>query len=561
MRQVSIWLLMGMLVGCEDPAKTQVASPPTSSARPMFVDVTSGSGLEDVVMRSGGSPSTRIIEVKGGGLALLDIDNDGDLDLFMPNGATLDAPDAGPGARLFRNLGGAADGIGFEEMPESGDLAEHRAWSFGVAAGDVDGNGFDDLVVSTLGANRLYLNEGDGRFVDATADWGLDEHEEWSTSVALADLDGDSDLDLYVVNYLDFDPSAPPVTSSFKGVEVLGGPRGMTPTRDRIYENTGERLVDRSDEVLAAVPARYGLNLAVLDFNGDDRLDVYVGNDSQPNFLLRNDGDWQFEDVGVTSGSATNLEGDPQATMGIAVGDVDGNGRPDIYSTNFSSDTNTLHANLDGKFFDDRTGRFGLREGTRTMLGWAAEFGDFNHDGAEDLVVFNGHVYPQATPEIMDSAYAQPPQFWLREGDGFRLVEDTGLGGPRRDRTAVVADLDLDGDLDIVAGELNGALRLYRNTHDGNDDFLLIEPRPAQGAMVEISMRDAEGLDHRQRRWIRGGGPFQSTAAPYAHFGVPAGFTVEDVTVHWPDGRSFQQTVPRAGVRLIIKGEDAESGG
>ena len=561
MRRVSLLFLMGMLVGCEDPAKTQVASPPAASARPMFVDATSGSGLEDVVMRSGGSPSTRIIEVKGGGLALLDIDNDGDLDLFMPNGATLDAPDAGPGARLFRNLGGAADGIGFEDMPESGDLAEHRAWSFGVAAGDVDGNGFDDLVVSTLGANRLYLNEGDGRFVDATADWGLDEHEEWSTSVALADLDGDSDLDLYVVNYLDFDPSAPPVTSSFKGVEVLAGPRGMTPTRDRIYENTGDRLVDRSDEVLAAVPARYGLNLAVLDFNGDDRLDVYVGNDSQPNFLLRNDGDWQFKDVGVTSGSATNLEGDPQATMGIAVGDVDDNGWPDIYSTNFSSDTNTLHTNLDGVFFDDRTGRLGLREGTRTMLGWAAEFGDFNHDGAEDLVVFNGHVYPQATPEIMDSAYAQPPQLWLREADGFRLVDDTGLGGPRRDRTAVVADLDLDGDLDIVAGELNGALRLYRNTHDGNDDFLLIEPRPAQGAMVEISMRDAEGLDRRQRRWIRGGGPFQSTAAPYAHFGIPPGFTVEDVTVRWPDGRVFQQTAPRAGVRLIVDREDAEVGG
>ena len=159
MRKASIWLLMGMLSGCEDPGGTEVVSPsdspPMSSVRPMFTDVTTGSGLAGVLMQSGGTPSTRIIEVKGGGLALLDIDNDGDLDLFMPNGATLDAPDAGPGARLFRNLGGAADGIRFEEVTESGDLAEHRAWSFGVAAGDVDGNGFDDLVVSTLYANCL----------------------------------------------------------------------------------------------------------------------------------------------------------------------------------------------------------------------------------------------------------------------------------------------------------------------------------------------------------------------------------------------------------------------
>ena len=545
-------LLLGAC-GVDVPAPT----PPKESSGPIFEEVLAGSGLESSFMRSGENPSTRIIEVKGGGLALLDIENDGDLDLFMPNGATLDDPDSGPGARLYRNMAELGEGLRFQDITAESGLHGHAAWSFGVASGDVDGNGLDDLVVSTFGPNRLYLNQGAEGFVDASQEWGLLEKEAWSTSAALGDLDQDGDLDLYIANYLEFDPSAPAETSRFKGIEVLTGPRGMTPTRDAIYENTGSRFKDRTIEVLGDLPARYALNLAVVDFDGNGMLDIYVGNDSQGNYLLKNEGEWAFKEIGVRSGSATNLEGEAQATMGIAIADVDDNGYPDIYSTNFSNDTNTLHTNLDGRFFDDRGNRYGLLAGTRSLLGWACEFGDLDNDGDEDLVVFNGHVYPQATPETMDSAYEQAPVMWLRDGDRFLGTEQTGLGGPHRDRTAVFADLDLDGDLDIVAGELNGPLRLYRNTTDGQDGFV-VRPMNPLGTRVELEVGTPDGTLRTLRRWIRGGGPFQSTAAPEAHFGVPSGFRVKSVLVVWPDGSERRIEVedsqrrievPRAGLK------------
>ena len=524
------------IVGCGEPPE-DTAAETTKAAMPsnQFVDVTAGSGLEDSFMQSGEMPSTRIVEVKGGGLAVIDVDNDGDLDLFMPNGATLKTPFQGPGARLYENLAERGEGVRFQDVTAGSGLESHRDWSFGVAVGDVNQDGRDDMVVSTLGANRLYLNTEDDGFVDASEAWGLSEEKAWSTSIGLGDLDGDGDLDLYVVNYLDVDLESEAPVSNFKGIKVLAGPRGMSPTSDRIYENVDGRFIDRSEYILSELPNRYGLNLAIMDFNNDGRLDVYVGNDSQANTLLRNDGEFTFTDVGVRSGSATNLEGDAQATMGIAIADVDDNGYPDIYSSNFSNDTNTLHTNLDGRFFDDRTNRFGLLEGTRPMLGWAAEFGDYDHDGDEDLVLFNGHVYPQATPLTMDSAYEQPPAYWERVQDRFRLQENSGLGGPRRDRTAVVFDADLDGDLDIIAGELNGPLRVYRNSTD-NDRSVLIRPRPALGTSVELECIADDGTPLILRRWIRGGGPFQSTASPEAHFGLPLGAVPKNVRVLWPDG-------------------------
>lgn len=541
--------------GSEVPSST----PQAQSSNTVFEEVLNDSGLESSFMRSGGTPSTRILEVKGGGLALIDIENDGDLDLFMPNGATLEDPDSGPGARLYRNRAELGEGLRFEDATPGSGLQEHRAWSFGVAAGDVDGNGFDDLVVSTFGPNRLYLNQGDGTFVDASEEWGLLGVDAWSTSAALADFDQDGDLDLYIANYLEFDPASPAETSQFKSVEVLSGPRGMEPTQDTIYENVSSGFVDRTSDVLGKLPARYGLNLAVVDVDGNGLLDIYVGNDSQENFLLRNDGNWKFHEFGVRSGSATNLEGDAQATMGIAVADVDNNGFPDIYSTNFSNDTNTLHANLDGRFFDDRTNRYGLLAGTRALLGWACEFGDFDNSGEEDLVVFNGHVYPQATPRTMDSAYEQAPVMWIRNGDRFEISADSGLGGPHRDRTAVIADLDLDGDLDIVAGELNGPLRLYRNTTDGKMGLVVCPEKP-QGTKVQLTLVDAAGKSLRMQRWIRGGGPFQSTAAPEAHFGIPTGMQVESISVVWPDG--IEERVENIGSdrRVVVPRPSSEQG-
>ena len=549
------------LTGCGNDASSER----TSDGRPSSIrlrDVTEGSGLDSFRSTSGRDPSSTIVEVKGGGLALIDGDGDGDLDLVFPNGATLDRPSSGPGARYLRNLWVEEGRLAFEDATDGSGLDGHRDWSFGVAVGDVDGDGRDDLAIATLGGDRLWLGRGDGRFEDGTSAWGLEGEEGWSSSMGLGDLDADGDLDLVVVGYLDFDPSDPPGTSTFRGIEVLSGPRGLSARSDRWYENVGGRFERREVPAIA----RYGLNLVIADFDGDGLQDVLVGNDSHPNQYFRNLGDWNFEEIGVRTGAATNREGDAQATMGMAIGDVDGDGSPDVFSTNFSSDTNTLHSNRDG-FFDDRTRPLGLAEGSRPMLGWATEFVDLEHDGDEDLVVFNGHVYPQATLETMDSTYAQSPGLWVREGETFRFVDprdpdqasffeaNEWLRRPHRDRAAVFADLDLDGDVDVVVMEHNGRPRLLENQHDGLEDWLVVKPVPSSGAEVTV-----ERGDRTQRRWIRGGGPYQSNAAPEAHFGFPPGGSESiRIRVRWPDGTVLEETAS-PGRRVVVERASGDRG-
>ena len=528
-----------------------------------FTDVTAQSGIA-FTLTSGATPSTSVLEVKGGGLALIDYDADGDLDLFVPNGATLADPNNGPGARLFRNDGA----LRFTDVTAASGIA-HRRWSFGAAVGDVDGDGRDDLYIACFGPDALLRNKGDGTFEDITAAAGLGDPR-WGTSAAFADLDADGDLDLFVCNYLAVDPARPLPNARFKGIEVLPGPRPYDPEPDAVYENTGVRdgtvrFVDRSAEsgVAAAKPG-YGLNVAILDLTGDGRPDIFVGNDSQPNNLFRNAGGFRFTDDGMRSGIAVNGDGSAQATMGVAIGDIDGNGRPDVFTTNFSSDTNTLHANLDGRSFDDRTNQFGLGAPSRRLCGWGAAFVDLDHDGDEDLLGVNGHVYPNATPETMDTSYAQPPL--LMERIGTRFVQRTAAGAwalePHVDRTAVFADLDHDGDVDAVIAGLNAPLRVIRNDHDAKDDWLIVVARDrrcgnrhAVGAIVELRARDLVA-----RRWIVGGGPFQSNNPPEAHFGVPASLGPVDVTVRFPDGTVVERRGVRLGQRLVIERDGAGEG-
>jgi hypothetical protein len=495
---------------------------------------------------SGNTPSREILEVKGGGLALIDYDGDGDLDVFVPNGATMADPERGPGCRLFENLGR----LQFRDATEEAGLTFQR-WGVGVAVGDYDGDGHDDLYVTCYGPNALLRNTGDGRFEDVTDASGVAGNE-WSTAASFGDLDGDEDLDLYVANYLQFDIANPPPRSTFKGAPVFTGPIGLIPQADLLYENLGGgsfRDVSESSGCRSVAPG-FGLGAVILDFDGDGLQDIYVGNDSTANFLFTNKGGLRFEDHGLRSGLAANIDGSTQSTMGIAIGDVNESGFPSIFTTNFSNDTNTLHVNKGNGFFDDETRRYGLGMLAFPLVGWAAGFYDFDHDADEDLLLFNGHVYPNATFEAMDSAHVQPPLLFKRQGECFMSVtaHEAGawLAEAHCDRGAAFGDLDRDGDIDAVVLELNGPLRVLRNDSRAVGDWLIVELEPkALGSKIEVDV----GGDH-QTRWISSGGSFVSASAQYAHFGVQQGYVTADVTVTWPDGQ--RQNVSGVGLGQYV---------
>jgi hypothetical protein len=375
-----------------------------------------------------------------------------------------------------------------------------------------------------------------------------------------------------VVNYLAFDVDRPPPGDSFKGVPVFGGPAGLRPQADVLYANRGDGtyLDVTAISGCADVQAASGLNVVIIDIDRDGRQEILVGNDSMPNRLFDDDpesagpedpteaGHWsrRLVDRGLTSGLSANAEGHDQATMGFAISDVDGNGLPDVYSTNFSSDTNTLHLNADGRFFDDRTARFGLALHTRMRVGWAAGFHDLDLDGDEDLLVFNGHVYSQATEVGMDSPARQAPLLFEREQEMFRVVQGSPgdwLTQRAVDRSAAFGDLDGDGDIDVVVGERNGPLRLLRND---------AQPRPDAWVAVRLADRRSDSANPRglgaevslswdagtARRWIVSGGSYLSASEPVARFGLSRSARNGGlrVVVVWPDGfvQSVQDVTP-----------------
>lgn len=524
-------------------------------------DVTDQSGIH-FTTTSGQSPSTHILEVKGGGVALIDADNDGDEDLFFPNGATLGDPTHGPGARLYENLGG----LRFRDITPSMGCSFSR-WAYGVAVGDVDADGFDDIYIACLGPDALLRGRGAGRFEDATAQW-LPPDDDWNTGAAFIDIEQDGDLDLYACGYLRADPARPLPPAQFKGVEVIAGPRGYDAAPDRLLVNDGGRFRDASESAgIRAAPNRFALNVITADMDGDRDVDIFVGNDSQSNTLWVNDGAGHFIDRGTVSGIGTNAEGSGQATMGIALGDVDGNGLPDVFTTNFSSDTNTLHLNAGRGFFDDRTSQHGVGAPSRTWCGWGAAFVDMDLDGDEDILGVNGHVYPQATMSLMDSDYRQPLMLLLRDAGSsrFRSVDAAGLGR-HVDRSMVNSDLDGDGDVDAVIVELNGPVRVLENTSaaQSGTSKRSIQARigapgvasqsPAFGCIVDLERGDGTRL---ARRWIVGGGSFQSTASRTVHFGLATDWITSgqplQLRVRQPQSTADDIIVPvTPGDRVVI---------
>ena len=489
----------------------------------------------------GNDDSKQIIEVNGTGLGLFDYDNDGDLDLFVVNAS--DQP-----CRLYENISNGS--IAFQDVTKEKGVDLNR-WANGVAIGDVNGDGYEDLYVTCLGSNVLLINNEGKSFTDITKQAGVgDQH--WGTSAAFGDLDNDGDLDLYVCNYLEFSVQNSPPRAKYKGVSVLGGPHGLNPEKDIVYENVGDgTFVDVTDQWRLNAPPAFSLNVVILDINGDGLQDIYVGNDSMANNLFINQGSkgTTFDDVALQTGAAANGDGSMQATMGIAVADVDGSGSPDFFTTNFSSDTNTFHIN-NGLYFEDRTKLYGLGLLSRTLLGWSCGFHDFDLDGDEDLLVVNGHVYPEATAATMDSEREQPMLWMSRVGDRFIKVNSTLGTKVYRDRAAVFGDLDGDGDTDVIVVERSGPVRILQNDAVGRKPLTVHLEGRAMGATLKITLDDGTVVS----RWKHSGGGFQSSASVDPIFTFPLNRYPEKLEIMWGNGElQVIEDVQISGVFTIIQ--------
>jgi enediyne biosynthesis protein E4 len=520
-----------------DPARAHASvATATTGPVPAFTDDAEAVGLR-FRYDPGASKERQVPETMGSGIGLLDYDGDGWFDVYVTQGGPFPPDPKRPptGDRLFHNRG---DGT-FEDATEKAGIAAFPGgYGHGVAVGDIDNDGHPDLFVARYRSYALYRNRGDGTFEDVTESVGLGGDRDWPTSAAFADLDGDGDLDLYVCHYLVWDDASPYICHDSKfGANRLCNPGLFRSRPDRVYRNDGGRFVDVTKE--AGIEDTHGRGMGVLaaDLDDDGRIDLYVANDQSANFLWRNLGGFRFEEVGHLAGVASSGSGGYQAGMGVACGDVDGDGRPDLAVTNFYDEGTTLYQNLGQGIFTDRSESFGLTAATRARLGFGIAFLDANGDGRLDLVQANGHV-DDFRPE---SPYAMPPQLFLGN-DAGRLIDQGGRAGApfqaeRLGRALAVGDLDNDGRPDILIVCIDAPLVYAHNRTDGGHRLTLrlqgtASNRDAIGARVTVT---AGGMS--RVVWRIGGGSYEAASDPRLQFGLGDSDRVETVEVRWPSGQ------------------------
>ncbi len=504
-------------------------------------DGSADAGLGGFSNLSGAADKPYVTDSFGAGVALLDYDGDGALDVFLVGGGSADRGGRPIGAKdgLYAGLG---DGRFVEVTAEAG--IERRGWSYGALAADLDGDGWTDLFVTCRGRNTFWRNQGDGTFADHTLAAGF-AHVEWSAGAAVLDYDRDGDLDLWVVGHIDFDPQAIDAAGpgeTYLGQPVYSGPRGLPAIADRLYRNEGDgSFADVSEQAGITSQRAPGFQAVVLDFDRDGWPDVYVANDSKPNQLWRNDGEGRFADVALITGCALSLDGGAQASMGVAVGDVQGDGELDLFVTNFSEDSATLYSGQGADGFRDTTLRAGLAGPTRSSLGWAALLLDLDQDGDLDIFSANGHVYPQMEAAREGPGYKQSDQVFENLGAG-RFAEPEGGGGPgvcvrASSRGAAAGDLDGDGDLDLVVGRLDGSPAVLFNRGAGVGAVLWVELEGKRPNTAAVGARlVARSGDRRWERTVGSGQGFLSGQAPGLHLGLGEIERLDELHLTWPDG-------------------------
>jgi hypothetical protein len=553
---VKRWLLLAASVLLA--VTTLAQSPPAVFYR----DVTAEAGIDFV---HHAAPDKKfIVESMSGGVALLDYDQDGRLDLYLTDSLTVDTARDPKAARsaLYRNLGG----FKFADVTDKAGVG-HPGWAMGACVADVDGDGYPDLYVTGLGPNYFYHNNRDGTFTDIAEKSGL-LGGGWSAGCGFADYDRDGDLDLFVSRYVHIDLQNLPEfgkgkTCTYRGIAVQCGPRGLPGESDFLFRNDGDEHFTEVGEKAGVHDAReyFGMGIAWFDFNRDGWPDLYVANDSGPNYLYENRRDGTFKEVGFPMGVAVSEDGGEQGSMGVAVGDYDNVGRFHLFVTNFAEEYNALYHD-DGDHFSDVSFRSKTAASSLPYVGWGTAFFDYDNDGLLDLLAVNGHVYPQLDKSRSGAAagYKQRKLLYHNRGDGT-FDEVAAQYGPvfmeeRASRGLAVGDFDNDGRLDLVVNDLDGRPQLLRNEPKDAGHWLLVrlrgtgKNRDAIGAVVT-----ARTSKLAQIRNVRSGTSYLSQDDMRLHFGLGAATVVDSLEVLWPGGKTTKLEAVKADQVLEVKEE------
>jgi enediyne biosynthesis protein E4 len=523
-----------------------------------FTDVAKEAGLTMMNVFGGVDTKKYIIETTGTGVAIFDYDNDGWPDIFIVNGTNLEGFPAGkaPTNHLYRNN---HDGT-FTDVTEKAGLIR-TGWGQGVCVGDYDNDGREDLYVTYYGKNVLYRNNGDGTFSDVTDKAGVGgSGKAWGTGCAFVDYDRDGHLDLMVANYVDFDLSSAPAPGErssciWKGVPVMCGPQGLPGSKNILYHNRGDSTFEdvTTKAHIDQTTGHYAFSVTTLDFDDDGWPDIFVACDSTPSILYHNNRDGTFTDVAITAGAAFNEDGRAQAGMGSTVADYNGDGKLDIFKTNFSDDTATLYRNNGDGTFDDVTYPAGLGLNTQ-YLGWGTMFLDFDNDGWPDLLLVNGHVYPEVDKQHLGSNFQEPRILYHNNGDA-KFTDISASSGPGitkaiSSRGLAIGDLWNDGRISAVVSNMNAPPSLLVNQVRTANHWVAFRAngtksnRDGIGARIRVKAGARTLLDE-----VRSGSSFDSNNDVRVHFGLGAATKIDWVEVRWPSG--LLEKVENVGVDAI----------
>ena len=522
----------------------------------VFEDISKSSGLASWRHVMGTPEKKYILETDGSGVGLIDYDNDGWLDIYLVNGSTYDAltgKRTPPHAALFHNN---HDGT-FTNVAGAAGVTNDR-WGFGVAIGDFDNDGWPDIFVCNFGKNRLYRNNHDGTFTDVAEKAGVTLGN-WSDGATWGDYDGDGRLDLFVSGYVHYDLNHQPDSDKggvpfaycqLHGFKVMCGPRGLPGEPDHLFHNNGDgTFTDVSKKAGVSDPgAYYGFTAIFVDVNNDGRPDLLVANDSEPNYLYINKGDGTFDDQSYISGFALNNDGREIASMGLAVGDYRNNGLLDLLVTDFSDDYKALYRNDGDASFTEVAGEAGLAQVPVPFVGWGDGFIDYDNDGWKDVMMINGHVYPQVDEHDWGTTFAERPLLFHNNGAGkfdyVPPVRGSGLATLTSGRGAAFGDLFNDGKIDVVINPIDGPPVLLRNVNPDHHHWVELKlvggvnpangktsPRDAVGATVYLT---ANGM--RQREDVMSGGSYISSNDQRPHFGLGDATDAGTAEIHWPSG-------------------------